>query len=426
MTAEESGQSRAGVRGVLSRIAVDTTPLRTSPAFRRIWLGQAVSYVGRRMTLVALPVQVYDLTGSTLAVGLLALAQFVPLMTLTLLGGLFADVSDRRRLLLLTETGMTVCVVGLVVNAALPEPKLWACFLFGALSWSFSSFGAGAIRSLTPRLVPPEQLPAAAALNGLYSQLGAVLGPAIAGVLIHQIGLAATYSIDLVTSIAVLASLLSLHAVVPEPGAAPPGLRSLLEGFRYVRHQPVVLGFFLVDSVAMVFGMPQSLYPALADQVFSDPSAVGFMYAAPAAGAFVAAATSGWASRLRRQGIAIVVAASCWGLAIAAFGFAETLWPALVLLAVAGAADQVSAIFRSTIMLTVTPDHLRGRVAGIEFAQVAATPALGNLEAGALASLTSLRISIVSGGVACVVGTLLVALAFPALLRYDSRRPRGA
>jgi MFS family permease len=406
---------------LLRRLAVDVTPLRTSPPFRRLWLGQAISFVGRRMTLVALPFQVYELTGSPLMVGLLSFAQFVPLITLTIVGGLFADANDRRRLLILTEVGMMVSVAGLVVNAALPHPQLWACFVFGTLSWSFFSFGAGAARSLVPRLVAREELPAAAALNGLYSQLGAVVGPALAGVLIQTIGLSATYGIDLATSTASIVSVVVLPAIAPAVDAATPSLRALREGFAYIRSQRVILAFFLIDSVAMVFGMPNALFPAVADRVFGDPRVVGYLFAAPAAGAFLAALLSGWAGRLRRQGVAIVVAAASWGVAIAAFGFAQGLWLALLFLAIAGAADQISAIFRSTIMLTLAPDHLRGRLSGIEFAQVAATPALGNLEAGAVASLVSLRFSIVSGGIACVAATVLVALAFPELLHYDGR-----
>ena len=411
---------------MLRRIALDVRPLRESPEFRRVWLGQSISFLGRRMSLVALPVQVYELTGSPLWVGLLSLAQFGPLITFTLVGGVFADAVDRRRLLIGTEIGMALAVVGLVVNAAIPHPQLWACFVFGSLSWAFFSFGAGAYRSLAPRLVPPEQFAAASALNGLYAQLGAIVGPAVAGVLISQIGFSATYAIDLATSVAGFVSIVSLPALAPLGEAAQPGLRALAEGFRFIRGQNVVLGFFLVDSLAMIFGFPQALFPALADHVFADPQSVGFLYAAPAAGAFAAAITSGWAGAVRRQGIAIIVAILIWGAAITAFGFARQLWLAVVLLAIAGVGDQISAIFRSTIMLTLTPDHMRGRVGGIEFAQVASTPSLGNLEAGVVASLTSLRVSIVSGGLACVGAAVAVALLFPSLIRYDAGKERDA
>lgn len=410
----------------LRRIALDVGPLRESPGFRRVWLGQSISFLGRRMTIVVLPVQVYELTGSPLWVGLLSLAQFVPLITLTLVGGVFADVVDRRRLLAATEVGMALSVAGLVANAALPEPKLWACFVFGSLSWAFFSFGAGAYRSLTPRLVAPDQIAAASALNGAYAQLASIVGPAVAGVLISRIGFAATYGIDLASSTAGFLSIVSLPAIVPGGDIVQPSLRSLVDGFRFVRTQHVVLGFFLLDSLAMVFGMPNALFPAVAKNVLGDPVSVGYLYAAPAAGAFAATILSGWVGRVRRQGVAITVAVLVWGGAITAFGFAGELWPALLLLAVAGAGDQISAIFRSTIMLTVTPDNLRGRLGGIEFAQVASTPALGNMEAGLVASLTSLRISIVSGGLACMGAALAVWLAFPALIRYDARKALAA
>ncbi len=414
-----------GVRARLARLAVDVTPLRTSPAFRRLWLGQAVAFVAWRMTSVAVPFQVYDLTHSTLAVGLVAITQFVPLVSVTLVGGAIADAMDRRRVLVLGSLAIVAAFAGFAANAALPEPSVTACFALSLLAWSAFSLGAGAIRSVMPRLVPVEQITPAAALMGLYGNLAAVVGPALAGLLIAGVGLPLTYVVALAGALAAVWSVVTLPALAPLTEAGEVTLRAVLDGFRYVGRQPVVLSFFLIDTVAMVFGMPNALFPALADRLFDDPATVGYLFAAPAAGAVVASALSGWAGHVRRQGIAIAVAASGWGFAIAAFGYATTLWLALALLALAGAADQISAIFRTTIVLTVTPDHLRGRLGGIEFAQVASAPALGNVEAGVVASLTSVRFSIVSGGIACVVGTVLVALAFPALLRYDARRPRG-
>jgi MFS family permease len=212
-----------------------------------------------------------------------------------------------------------------------------------------------------------------------------------------------------------------LPPVPPDPDAPRMSVATVLDGFRYLRTQHLVLSFFLIDTLAMLFGMPSALFPALAQHVFREPASVGYLFAAPAVGAFAISLLSGWAVRVRRQGVAIALSASGWGAAIAAFGLTRTLWLGIVLLALAGAADQVSAIFRSTIVLTVTPDRMRGRLGGIEFAQVASTPSLGNLEAGVVAQLTSLRFSIVSGGIGCVVGTLVVALSFPALMRYDSR-----
>jgi MFS family permease len=401
--------------------AVDVTPLRESGGFRRLWVGQSIAYLAWRMMLVLVPVQVYRLTGSTLDVGLVALVQFVPLVGLTIVGGALADVLDRRRLLLLSTGGIAVATAAFVAVSAAGTPNVGVVFALGFAAWSSFALGAGAIRSIMPRLVPPDQLPAAVALYGLYNNLALVVGPAIGGVLISAIGFAPTYGVSLAGMLVSLAMVARLPPIAPQEGAPRMTFATIADGFRYLATQHLVLSFFLIDTVAMLLGMPGSLFPALAQHVFRDPASVGYLFAAPAVGAFLISLLSGWAIRVRRQGVAIVLSASGWGVAIAAFGLTRTLWLALLLLGVAGAADQVSAIFRSTIVLTVTPDHMRGRLGGIEFAQVAGTPALGNLEAGVVAQLTSLRFSIVSGGVGCVIGTLLVAACFPVLLRYDAR-----
>ena len=270
----------------------------------------------------------------------------------------------------------------------------------------------------------PDQLTAALVLESISGSFASVGGPALGGVLIGVVGLTATYAFDLVTFIAGIASIFALPKIAPVADADRPSLRSIADGFRYVIHQPVVLGFMLVDVNAMVFGMPMALFPAIATHKYGNPALVGYMYAAPYAGALAASLASGWIPHVRRQGLAVVFAAAGWGIAIAAFGFTDTLWAGLVLLAVAGAADNVSAVFRATIMLSATPESMRGRLTGIEFMQVASAPTLGNVEAGVVASVTSLRFSIVSGGLLCVVGTLVVAALFPALLRYDAKRDK--
>ncbi len=402
-------------------MAVDVTPLRESPGFRRLWVGQSIAYVAWRMMLVLVPVQVYRLTGSTLDVGLVSLVQFVPLVLFTIVGGALADAHDRRRLLVGSTAGIAVACAAFVAISVAGRPSVGLIFVLGFVAWSSFSLGAGAIRSLTARLVPLEQLPSAAALNGLYNNLGLVVGPAIAGVLITAIGFAATYGVSLAGILVALVATYRLPPVPPQENAPRMTFDAIVDGFRYLRLQHLVLSFFLIDSLAMVFGMPGSLFPALAQHVFRDPVSVGYLFAAPAVGAFLISLFSGWAMRVRRQGRAIVGSVCGWGAAITAFGFTHTLWFALLLLGVAGAADQVSAIFRSTIVLTVTPDHMRGRLGGIEFAQVASTPSLGNLEAGVVAQLTSLRFSIVSGGIGCIVGTVVIAALFPVLLRYDAR-----
>ena len=409
----------------LRRFFIDLTPLRTSRDFRRLWIGQTLSFVLGEVTYVALPYQVYHLTKSTFAVGAIALVELVPLLSLTFLGGAAADALDRRMVLIWTEAGVALSVVGLLVNAALPRPSVALCFVFAFFAAAFSSFGAGAVRSLVPRLVPPEHISAALALNTFYSNLGSVVGPAFGGILIATIGLTGAYAFGAAGFVSSLTAFWLLPTILPIGGAESVGLRSVIEGFRYLRGQRVILGCFLIDTIAMVFGMPSALFPAIALSRFhAGAFVVGVLYAAPSAGALVASLLSGWIGHIRRQGVGIVVAATLWGVAITAFGFTTTLALAVVLLAAAGCADAFSAVMRGTIMYATTPDAYQGRVSAVYLAQVTSAPRLGNLEAGGVASLTSIRFSIVSGGVACVVGCLALALLFPTLLRYDSQARR--
>ena len=409
------------MRELLGRLALDWSPLRKSLPFRRLWLAQTVSFVGSEIGFVALTYQVYQLTGSTFYVGLLSLAQLVPLLTLTIVGGAFADVFDRRRLMLLQQAGLIVGGAIVLANAALPQPRVWPCFLCIVVDACAFSFGIGAQNSLLPRIVGDDELVAANNLLSLIESFAAVAGPALTGVLIAGAGLVTAYAIDTATFVATLVAVWLLPPIRPEGGDARPSLRTIVEGFGFVRRSRVILGFMLVDTNAMVFGMPVALFPAIAVHRFHHASYVGYLFAATAAGPLVFSLFGGWVNHVRRQGVVIVVAAAAWGAAIAAFGFAEQLWLALLLLALAGGADLISAVLRSTMLLQLTPDAFRGRLIGIEFAQVASAPALGNLEAGMLASLTSLRFSVVSGGIVCVVGCGVLALAFPALMRYDSR-----
>ncbi len=405
----------------LSRFALDVTPLRRNPAYRRLWFGQGISFIGTEIAEVALAYQVYQLTGSTLAVGLISLTHLVPLLTLTVIGGAIADAVDRSRLMLVQQLGMIAGSVGLAANAALSHPRVWPLFAFQLLISSAFSIGVGAQRSMTPQLVEESNFMAASALNSVTSQFGAVSGPALAGLLIKFVDLKWIYLGDSATYLGAIVAVALLPRLVANVDADRPSLRSIVAGFRYVRSQPVILGFFLVDTNAMIFGMPSALFPAMAVHRFGDASLVGYLYTAPAVGALIVSLLSGPLRHVRRQGLGVIVTASLWGLAIGAFGFAHQFWLALLLLGLAGLGDQISAILRSVMLYRITPNEMLGRVSGIEFMQVAAAPSIGNLEAGALASATSLRFSIVSGGVACVAGCALLALAFPALLRYDAR-----
>jgi MFS family permease len=418
--------ARRGWRQRASRLVLDLTPLRRSPPFRRLWLAQGVSFIGTEIAEVALAYQMYQLTGSTLAVGLISLTHLVPLLTLTVIGGALADAFDRRRVMLVQQTGMLVGSLGLAANAAVSHPRIWALYVFQLVISGSFSIGVGAQRSMTPQLVDESQFMAASALNSVTSQFGAVGGPALAGALIRLVDLEWIYLVDTASYAVAIVAVVLLPRLVAHENPDRPSWSSIATGFRYVRRQPVILGFFLVDTNAMIFGMPSALFPALATHRFGDPSLVGYLYMAPAAGALIVSLLSGPLRHVRRQGLGVVVTASLWGAAIAAFGFAQQFWLALILLALAGLGDQMSAILRSVMLYRITPGEMLGRVSGIEFMQVAAAPSLGNLEAGGLAAATSLRFSIVSGGVACIAGCLLLAAALPALVRYDSRSHAGA
>jgi MFS family permease len=411
---------------VLRHLALDTRPLRESRDFRRLWLGQAVSYLGNMVTFVAVPFQLYQLTHSTLQVGLLSICDAVPLLLFAAVGGTIADRLDRRRVVFWSELGLAGVAGLLAVNAFVASPQAWALYVLAGVGTSMWALGSPAFRALMPGLVPPEQLAASQALQSIYSSTAAIAGPALGGLLIAAIGFRWTYTID---AASFGASILAVALVAPAP---PKGkvtqqtLESLREGWRFLRRQPVILGTFVLDTNAMVFGMPQALFPAIAAQHFNGGArVVGVLYAAPSAGALLAALTSGWVAHVRRQGAAVAAAIVVWGAAIAAFGFATALWVGVVTLALAGLADEFSAILRSTILFSCTPDSMRGRMQGFELAQVASTPALGNVEAGVVASLTSLRLSVVSGGLASIVGAAAVLAAIPSLVRYDSKAKVG-
>jgi MFS family permease len=417
------GRPEPPERGLFARMAVDIRPLRESRDFRRLWFGTGISAIGSQITTVAIPFQVWDETHSTLVVGLLGIAALVPLLIVPIYGGAVADAVDRRRMLLFSDLGLMAVTVGLLVNV-LVGSRLWVLFAAEALGTAAYGFQRPARNALTPALVPDGQLLAAIAVEDVVFTLARVAGPAAAGLLIDGVGLAGAYAFDVATFSASLLAIWLLPAAPAAPDADRPTLGSIIDGFRLIKRRKALLGIFVVDTNAMVFGMPRSLFPALADRLGGGPSLLGFMYSSLFAGALVASLVSGWMNEVRRQGLAVCVAAAAWGVAIALLGFAQTAWLALAMLAVAGAADFVSAVFRSNILLTVTPDSMRGRLSGIELAQVAGAPEIGNLEAGIVASLTSVRTSIVSGGVLTVIGTIIAALALPAFVRYDARNPQ--
>jgi len=400
---------------------VDLTPLRVSRDYRLLFAGSGVSYLGRQLTVVAIPFQVFTMTGSSLAVGMVGLVTVVPLVALSLAGGAIADAVDRRKLLLVTQLLSAATSAGLAVNAGSSSPRLWPIYVLAALSAGLAGVDLPARTATIPRLVGRELYPSAAALGQIQFQIGQVAGPALAGVVISQISLAAAYWVDVVSFAAAVAALVFISPQPPDGGGTRASLASIAEGLRYLKGRRLLVGTFLIDIDAMVFGMPRALFPALGTGFFGGGAlAVGLLYAAPGAGALIGALFTGWVGRVRRQGRAVIVAVMVWGGAIAAFGLVPWLPLALVLLAVAGAADVVSAVFRNTILQMSVPDGLRGRLSSVHIAVVTGGPQLGDAEAGAVAALTSARFSVVSGGVACILGALALLRLVPELARYDA------
>ena len=402
-------------RWLTRHIFLDLTPLRRSRDFRALIGGLGVSTFGTQLTAVSVPYQVYGLTHSSLYVGLVSLAQLFPLIFGSLFGGSLVDAVDRRRMLLVVEALGALSSAGLALNADF-GPVLWPLFLFPAVTAALSGMDSSARNAMVPGMVGLGSVPAANAMFQALFQTGGIVGPALAGLLLAGAGVRAVYWVDVCTYLVALAAVLAISAQPPLAGAARvrPGWRSTMEGLRFVRRSQPAQGAYLIDLNAMVFGMPRALFPALAATVFGGgATTVGLLYAAPGAGALLGALTSGWVSRVRRQGFAVICAVIVWGLAIAGFGVVRFLPLALLLLAVAGLADVVSAVFRNTIIQFAAPDSMRGRLQGVQMAVVAGGPRLGDLEAGAVATAFGDTVSVVSGGLACVAGALLVARLLP-------------
>jgi hypothetical protein len=410
------------------RLLSDVTPLREPPQYRLLYAGELLAFLGSQLTVVAVPLQVYLQTRSSLAVGLVGLAQLGPLLACSLVGGVVVDAVDRRVLLVWVQLARGALSLGLVANALRPEPALWPLYVLTAAGAGLQAVDAPARTAAIPAMVRRELLPAAAALHQILMQVGVVAGPAVAGLLVARAGLAAAYAIDVATFLLASLLALALRPLPPGAGAAHAGVASVMEGFRFLRGRRALQGTFLIDLNAMVFGMPRALFPALGTELFGGgPGTVGLLYAAPGAGALLGALTAGWVGGVRRQGRAVLVAVTVWGAAITVFGLVSWLPLALALLAVAGAADVVSAVFRNAILQLTVPDGLRGRLAAIHIAVVTGGPRLGDAEAGAVAALTSPQVSVVTGGLACLAGVALLAWRIPELDRtvMEPSRPSG-
>ena len=402
----------------------DITPLRVSAPYRRLWSGLTVAQLGQQMAAVAVALQIYSITGSSFAVGMLGLAALGPLIVFGLYGGSIADAHDRRLVLLVASLGLWVCSMALFVQAWLDLRNVWALYLVVAVQSGFFAVSNPARSATIPRLVEPSLLPAANALATASWTLGFTVGPLLAGVLVGTYGYSATFAVDVLTFTAALYGVARLPSIPPEGEVSRAGLRSVLEGLRFLRTRRNVLMTFLVDLAAMVLAQPRALFPAIAGSVYGGgPSTVGLLSAAPAFGAFAGAVFSGWVGRVRWQGRMIVLMIIGYGASVAAFGLTSTLWLGVVFLALSGAFDTVSAVFRSTILQVATPDDLRGRLQGVFIVVVAGGPRLGDAVSGTSATVFGTRFAVVAGGVACIGAVSLLAARFPAFLRYDAENP---
>jgi MFS family permease len=405
----------------LTGVAVDIGALRESKPFRRLTAGQLVSLVGRQITVVAVPYQVYTATRSPILVGLLGLAQVVPLISVSLVLGGVADRVDRRRLLLLTRALLGLCSLALLVGA-LTHPPVFFVFIVVALAASVAALDSPTSTAIVPNLVSAQRLPGALSINIAIFQTALIAGPALGGLVIANLGLAGAYLVDVATFVVALAAVWTLPAQPPTPSAREPMLKALVRGLAFIRRQPVILGGYAMDLSAMIFGLPRAVFPVLAANTFNtNAQGLGYLYAAPGVGGIIAALSSGWLGRSPRLGRILVVSIALWGLAIIAFGLVTSLWVGLLLLAVAGAVDSFSAVCRNTMMQTLTPDEIRGRLTATYFMVVVGGPFIGDLEAGVVAGVASARVSILSGGVLSIVGLGIAVILFPQVWRYRGR-----
>ncbi|MEV6346983.1 MFS transporter [Actinoplanes sp. NPDC051851] len=401
------------------RLSLDLTPLRTSRDFRLVFTGGVVTSFGSFISYVTIPYQVAKLTDDPLMVGLLGVCELAPLLIMAFVGGALADYLDRRLLVRGSELALALVCGLLLINSLSAEPHLWLLYIAAFLTAAIAGLQRPALEAMVPRLVTPEQLPATMALQSLGAQFAQLFGMPLAGILLASVDLAWVYAIDLGTFVVSLICLTLVKAVPPPPAADRPSLSSVVTGLRYAKSRPELLGTYLVDINAMFFGMPSALYPFLAERL-GGAGVLGLLYAAPAVGSLLATLGSGWTARVHRHGLMVLVAAAFWGVGITGVGLSHTLWFTLFCLAFAGAADMISGIFRMTLWNQTIPDHLRGRLAGIEMLSYTTGPLTGQLRSGLMAR-TSLGVpgAIWMGGVFCVAGCAVLGALLPKLVSYD-------
>lgn len=409
-------------RRSLSSITIDLSLMRESRPFRALIAGQIASLIGTQMRYVAMAWQVYLITGSSAAVGMLGLAEVIPMVVVSVFAGPMADVRDRKQIMFWSQAASMVVSATLAMVAMADRPALWSLYALTALGATFDAFDKPARTALIPRLVGPERIASAMALKQISFQVALVIGPALGGLAVAGLSLSAVYAIDTVTFVAALLSLRAVPSFGPS-GERGPALTLVREGLKFSIGRPLIRSVFLVDLTAMIFGMPRAVFPALARGFGIGASGLGILYSAPALGALLGASLSGWVGRIGRHGTAIFIAAAAWGASIAAAGlFGGSFALLLFFLSLAGAADVFSAVFRGTLVQEATPDEFRGRVTAANTLVVTGGPRLGDIEAGLAASLFGARNSVIVGGVACLVGTGILYLTSPDLRHYARKR----
>ena len=405
----------------VKRLALDISPVRESRDYRLLFVGQIVSNLGTQAALVALPFQIFVLSHSAALVGLLGASELGPMIVVSLVGGALADRLDRRLLLALAQLAVIAAAGALAAAAFTGQPPVIVVLILGGLLAGGSALDGVTRAAIIPNVLSPEQLRSGLALNfGIYQVTG-IVGPAVGGLLIAATSLGATYLVDAASCLAMLAAAFAIAPQLPIGAEHPPILSSIAEGLRFVRSNRALAGSFAIDLVAMTFGMPRALFAVLSLTVYHAGAAgTGALYSAVAAGATLAVLTSGWIRHARRLGQIVIGAVLVWGSAIALAGLVSTIGPAIALLALAGFADSISAVCRTTINQTVTPDNLRGRMSAVYSLVVTSGPRLGDIESGTVAELTSAMTSVISGGIACMIGVGIIMLAFPQLAAYGT------
>lgn len=402
---------------------INLKPLIKYRDFRLLYFGQFISWFGNGLSYVALPYQIYHLTRSSLAVGSMGLVQLLPLLVTSLWGGALADRWNRKKILLSAEFGLCLMCFVLLINALSTKPHVWVVYVVAAVVSALSGFHRPSLEAITPRLVERDDLPAVASLSSLKYSVNTIVGPALAGIIIAKFGIALVFFIDLLSYLFSILAIVSLKSNFAAEKSGESVVKSIKSGFQYAMSRQELIGTYVVDIVAMIFGMPMALFPAIAETL-GGVKVLGWLYAAPSIGFLLASLFSGWTSKVQRHGVAISIAASIWGLAIIGFGFSKDIIFAVFFLIIAGAADDISGIFRGTLWNQTIPNNLRGRLAGVEMLSYMSGPLLGNAEAGLVAAAFGTTFSVISGGVLCVIGVGISVLFLPRFWNYHAEKWR--